>query len=80
MYSKKNEKKRLWKRKLLSAKNHNQFQLNYKRKKSAHTQKKKSTEKKMKKKLNKRKGKKENKIEPQYSISFKTLYCNLTAI
>ena len=32
------------------------------------------------KKENKRKGKKENKMENQYSISFKTLNCNLTAI
>ena len=45
MYSKKNEKKRLWKRKLLSAKNHNQFQLNHE---------KKLKEKKMKGKKNKR--------------------------
>ena len=42
------------------------------------TQKKKSTEKIMKKK--EIKGKKGNKMEHQYSISFKTLYCNLTAI
>ena len=48
----------------------------FKKKKCAHTEKK-STEKIMKKK---RKGKKENKMEHQYSINFKTLNCNLTAI
>ena len=47
------------------------------KKKKVLTQKKKSTEKIMKKKI---KGKKENKMEHQYSINFKTLNCNLTAI
>ena len=53
----------------------------FKKKMCSH-RKKKSTKKIMKKKKKTKeiKGKKGNKIEHQYSISFKTLYCNLTAI
>ena len=55
--------------------------ISYQQKKNVLTQKKKSTEKIIKKtKKKERKGKKENKIEYKYSISFKALYCNLTAI
>ena len=46
-----------------------------KKKKCAHTEKKEH--RKNNEKKNKRK---EKKIKYQYSISFKTLYCNLTAI
>ena len=48
----------------------------FKKKKCAHTEKKEHRKNNEKK----RKGKKENKMEHQYSISFKTLNCNLTAI
>ena len=68
------KKKRLWKRKLLSAKNHNQFQLSYKRKRVL-AQKKKEHRKIMKKKI---KGKKE--MAHQYFINFEPFYCNVTAI
>ena len=47
------------------------------RKKCAHTEKKEHRKNNEKKKI---KGKEKNKMEYQYSISFKTLYCNLTAI
>ena len=51
--------------------------ISFQAKKCAHTEKKEHRKNNEKKKI---KGKEINKMAYQYSISFKTLYCNLTAI
>jgi hypothetical protein len=72
MYSKKNEKKKLWKRKLLSAKNHNQFQLNH--------EKKCKNKKGKENKKNKRKKNKRERIKVIYRINILSILRHIIAI